>query len=181
MGLANYIEKDGWFMIVFGDTNALASDGSVVNATDGDGQAGNPDQGVAVCVPTRTSAVCICGLRTGSGGRVRAKISEVVAAAKQHKTVPWKKLYNGQFTEPALASATNESGGRFTPLNLRSQGYMHGDAAFIEPLGQWCIVVMSGGRIRQTEAWRKSILIAFSPDGLSWSCVPCTRTDPWRG
>lgn len=160
MGLANYIEKDGWFMIVYGDTNALASDGSVVNATDGDGQAGNPDQGVGV---------------------VRAKISEVVAAAKQHKTVPWKKLYNGQFTEPALASATNESGGRFTPLNLRSQGYMHGDAAFIEPLGQWCIVVMSGGRIRQTEAWRKSILIAFSPDGLSWSCVPCTRTDPWRG
>ena len=57
MGLANYIEKDGWFVILYGDTNALASDGSVVNATDGDGQAGNPDQGVAVCVPTRTSVL----------------------------------------------------------------------------------------------------------------------------
>lgn len=61
------------------------------------------------------------------------------------------------------------SGGRFTPLNLPSQGYMHGDAAYNSHLQQWCIVVMSGGRIQQTDRWRKSVLIAFSADGLLWS------------
>jgi hypothetical protein len=70
MGLANYIEKDGFFQILYGDTNELGPNNEIQNATDGVGQAGNPDQGVAA---------------------VRAKIADVVAAAKQHKSVEWKK------------------------------------------------------------------------------------------
>eukprot|EP01043_Picozoa_sp_COSAG02_P037509 COSAG02_NODE_2822_length_7957_cov_4.624841_1_plen_474_part_00 len=70
MGLANYIEKDGFFQILYGDTNGLGPNNEIQNATDGVGQAGNPDQGVAA---------------------VRAKIADVVAAAKQHKSVEWKK------------------------------------------------------------------------------------------
>ena len=68
MGLANYIEKDGYFHILYGDTNELGPDNEIVNATGGVGSAGNPDQGVAV---------------------VRAKISEVVAAAKQVRKLPF--------------------------------------------------------------------------------------------
>ena len=67
MGLANYIEKDGYFHILYGDTNELGPGNEIINATDGVGSAGNPDQGVAV---------------------VRAKISEVVAAAKQVRKHP---------------------------------------------------------------------------------------------
>jgi hypothetical protein len=47
-----------------------------------------------------------------------------------------------------------------------------GDAAYVSVIKQWCIVVMSGGRIQQTERWRKAILIAFTKDGLSFS--------PWQ-
>lgn len=87
------------------------------------------------------------------------------------------RYYQGAWTEPALAPGTangcrdgcNVSGGKFTPLNLPSQGYMHGDAAYNSHLQQWCIVVMSGGRIQQTDRWRKSVLIAFSTDGFLWS------------
>ena len=39
-------------------------------------------------------------------------------------------------------------------MNLPSQGYMHGDAAYNAALKQWCIVVMSGGRIQETDQWR---------------------------
>ena len=60
MGLANYIETpDGYFQIYYGDSHDLDENNNTRNATDGAGQTGNPDQGVAV---------------------VRAKISDVVAA-----------------------------------------------------------------------------------------------------
>ena len=73
MGLANYIETpDGYFQIYYGDSHDLDENNNIRNATDGAGQAGNPDQGVAV---------------------VRAKISDVVAAAKQHKSAPWMKWH----------------------------------------------------------------------------------------
>ena len=73
------------------------------------------------------------------------------------------KFYKGGWTEPGLAASGgkltegsyNQTGGRFTPLNLPSQGYMHGDAAYNSVLKQWCIVVMSGGRIQLTKEWRQ--------------------------
>ena len=64
------------------------------------------------------------------------------------------------------------SGGKFTPLNLPSQGYTHGDAAYVPAIKQWCIVTASGGRVQDTEQWMRSILIAFTPDGLTFS--------PWQ-
>ena len=157
IGLANYIEKDGFFQIYYGDSNDLGPNNRIINVTNGViGSAGNPDQGVAVA---------------------RAKISDVVAAAKQGKPVSWKKYHEGGWTEPGLAPGTpagcvdgcKEGSGKFTALNLPPQGYMHGDAAYNAALKQWCIVVMSGGRIQMTEKWRKDILIAFSSDGLVWS------------
>eukprot|EP01047_Picozoa_sp_COSAG01_P071856 COSAG01_NODE_11268_length_1969_cov_1.871658_2_plen_150_part_00 len=75
----------------------------------------------------------------------------------------------GKWGEPALAPNTSSSGGKFSPLNLPSQGYMHGDAAYIDSIKQYCIVVMSGGRVRMQDRWRKSILISFSADGFVFS------------
>ena len=63
-------------------------------------------------------------------------------------------------------------GGRFTPLSIDPQGYMHGDAAFCKPLGKFVMVQQSGGRIQQMHAWRQAILLSFSSDGLEWS--------PWQ-
>ena len=154
MGLTNYIEKDGYFWIYYSDTNELVREGGhwkVENMSSQVGSAGNPDQGIAV---------------------VRAKISEVVAAAKQHKVVPFTKYYSGGWDEPAFVDGYGTSGGRFTPLNLPSQGYTHGDAAYVPAIKQWCIVTASGGRVQDTEQWMRSILIAFTPDGLTFS--------PWQ-
>ena len=80
-----YIVKDEYFYIYYGDTHALAANGSVQNTSNSGG--GNPDQGVSV---------------------VRAKVRDVVAAAKQGKGVPWKKHFEGGWTEPAM-------GGKFSP------------------------------------------------------------------
>ena len=90
---------------------------------------------------------------------------------------PWRTNFDvpecdnvqGAWSEPALAPDANSSGGSFTPINLPSQGYMHGDAAYNVALKQYVITVMSGGRIRETDQWRKRILIAFSADGFVWS------------
>jgi hypothetical protein len=96
----------------------------------------------------------------------------------QHKPIEWKKYYQGGWTEPALAPGTaggcqdgcNASGGRFTPLNLPPQGYMHGDAAYNAALKQWCIVVMSGGRIQETDQWR-CVVIDCGPRQQSRVCL----------
>lgn len=158
MGLTNYIEKDGYFMIYYTDTHELncttPTTCTVADAGNqtGSGGGGHPDQGVAVA---------------------RAKIADVVAAAKDHRVANFKKYFEGSWGEPALASGYNCSGGRFTPLNLPVQGYLHGDAAYIPKLRQWCIVTASGGKGAQDgKDWMRKILIAFSADGLRWS--------PWQ-
>ena len=93
----------------------------------------------------------------------RAKVADVIAAAKQHKGVEWKKHFEGEWEEPGMG------GGRFTPLSVEPQGYMHGDAAYCDPLGKFVMVQQSGGRIQQTHAWRQAILLSFSSDGLQLS------------
>ena len=149
MGLSPYIIKDGYFYSYFADTNDLSASGKVVNVTGVPNSAGNPDQGVAV---------------------VRASVASVVDAARRHSVVAWQKYHEGGWDEPAI-------GGAFTPLNLPVQGYMHGDAAFCEPLKKWVIVTQSGGRIEQTEQWRRQILISFSSDGIVWEQWQTVWTD----
>ena len=97
---------------------------------------------------------------------LRAKVSDVIAAAKLHKGVPWHKWHNGSFSKPGIG------GGKFTPLSIDPQGYMHGDAAYCKPLDKFVMVQQSGGRIQQTEQWRQAILLSFSSDGLEWT--------PWQ-
>ena len=84
IGLPAYIVNDDYFHIYYGDSHALEADGSVKIMNNSG--AGNPDQGVAV---------------------VRAKVGDVIAAAKQHKGVEWKKRFEGGWTEPGM-------GGKFT-------------------------------------------------------------------
>ncbi|CAK0844085.1 unnamed protein product [Prorocentrum cordatum] len=140
MGLPSYVVKGGHFYVYYGDSHDLDADGRVQRTAAGGG--GNPDQGVAV---------------------VRASVAEVMVAARRGEAAQWLKYFNGSFSEPAMG------GGRFTPLDLSPQGYMHGDAAWCEPLGQWVMVQQSGGRIREVGAWRKSILLSFSSDALHWT------------
>lgn len=139
-GLPSYIIKEDYFYVYYGDSKDLGPGNTIQNTTVGG--AGNPDQGVAV---------------------VRAPVADVIAAAKQGKVVGWQKYYQGAFTQPAMGN------GKFTPLSLPPQGYMHGDAAFIKPLKMWVMVQQSGGRIRETDTWRKNIILSFSADGLFWS------------
>jgi len=92
----------------------------------------------------------------------RAKVADVVAAAKQLKTTAWFKYHNGTWTEPGL-------GGDFTPVDLRAQGYMHGDAIYIKSLNQYAIVMQSGDKAGDMGDWGKKLGLSFSADGLSWS------------
>jgi len=92
---------------------------------------------------------------------VRAKVDDVVAAARQLKGVPWFKYYNGAWSEPGV-------GGDFTPLNLPAQGYMHGDAIYVKEIDQYAILMQSGDK-KHMDLWRKNLIIAFSPDGITWS------------
>jgi len=101
----------------------------------------------------------------GDGTQVavaRAKVADVVSAAKQLKVTPWFKYHNGQWTEPGI-------GGDFTPLNLKPQGYMHGDAIFVKPLNQYAIVAQTGDKGNDRKHWRKAIVLSFSSDGFNWS------------
>jgi len=92
----------------------------------------------------------------------RAKVADVVAAAKQLKTTPWFKYHSGKWTEPGI-------GGDFTPVDLRAQGYMHGDAIYIKPLNQYAIIMQSGDKGDDSKDWAKKLGLSFSADGLSWS------------
>jgi len=101
----------------------------------------------------------------GDGTQVavaRAKVADVVAAAKQLKVAPWFKYHKGQWKEPGI-------GGDFTPLNLKPQGYMHGDAIFVKPLNQYAIVAQTGDKGHDIKHWRKAIVLSFSSDGINWS------------
>jgi len=101
----------------------------------------------------------------GDGTQVavaRAKVGDVVAAARKLKVTPWFKYHNGSWSEPGV-------GGEFTPLNLKSEGYMHGDALFVKPLNQYAIVAQTGNKAGDKEHWRKEIVLSFSADGIQWS------------
>jgi hypothetical protein len=117
----------GYFQVYYTDTKELLPGNKIDNITV-PGSGGNPDQGVAVA---------------------RAKIADVVAAAKKHTVVPFHKYFDGKWEEAGLAKGYNESAGDFTPLNLPVQHFMHGDAAYIPSIGQWAIVTPSGGFVRR--------------------------------
>lgn len=117
----------GYFQVYYTDTKELLPGNKIDNITV-PGSGGNPDQGVAVA---------------------RAKIADVVAAAKKHTVVPFHKYFDGKWEEEGLAKGYNESAGDFTPLNLPVQHFMHGDAAYIPSIGQWAIVTPSGGFVRR--------------------------------
>jgi len=92
----------------------------------------------------------------------RAKVADVVAAAKQLKTTLWFKYHSGTWTEPGI-------GGDFTPVDLRAQGYMHGDAIYIKSINQYAMVMQSGDKAGEMSTWGKKLGLSFSADGLSWS------------
>jgi len=102
----------------------------------------------------------------------RASVADVVAAARKGKASPWFKYYNGAWTEAGV-------GGNFTALNLPAEGYLHGDAIYIKDINQYAIVAQSGDRSSST--WHKSILLAFSSDGMTWSEWQEVYTDGHAG
>ena len=128
--MANYIVKDGFIMVYYTDSHAWLGADKIpplpappAGSTSQGG--GNPDQGIAVA---------------------RAKLADVIAAAKQRQVVAFRKWHGGKWEEPGFVNGWNSTGGRFTPLSLPVQGYTHGDAAYIPSIKQWALVTFSGGR-----------------------------------
>jgi hypothetical protein len=101
----------------------------------------------------------------------RARVDEVMAAARKFKTVGWRKYHEGAWNESGL-------GGRFTPLNVEPLGFLHGDAAYNEHLRQYILVTRKylyadgKGKVFGSD-WKPAssgaVLIAFSQDGVNWS------------
>lgn len=95
----------------------------------------------------------------------RARMEDVLAAAENMQTTPWKKYYDGEWNENGMG------GGKFTALNLDPKGYLHGDAAYNSYLDKYVLVTRYGKHTGPDglPMTRGSVLIAFSQDGITWS------------
>jgi hypothetical protein len=94
----------------------------------------------------------------------RARVEDVLKKAEFFKTANWNKYYQGKWDEEGL-------GGRFTPLNIKPKGFMHGDAAYNSYLDKYILVTRTGKHVKPDGGAGKtsSVLISFSSDGLHWS------------
>jgi hypothetical protein len=90
----------------------------------------------------------------GIAAVARAPVDEVLSAARQGMTTPWRKYLNAQWTGEGL-------GGMASPLALPNVS-LHGDAAFSTTKGVYVLTGYNHGPGR-------GVWIAFSRDGLSWS------------
>jgi len=102
----------------------------------------------------------------------RAKMEDVLAAAENLRTAPWSKYYNGGWNESGI-------GGRFTPLNIKPYGYLHGDAVYNSYPDKYVLVTrtvkVTGPNGIPGES--SSILISFSKDGINWSDCQIVHED----
>jgi hypothetical protein len=69
-------------------------------------------------------------------------------------------------------------GGKYTPLNIKPLGFLHGDAAYNSYLNRY-IMVTRTGKVREIggPADTSAIVISFSEDGIRWSEWETIHTD----
>jgi len=104
------------------------------------------------------------GIKPGEPARdgiaiARAKVEDVVDAAENGRITVWNKYYQDKWDEPGL-------GGKFTPLSLKTSGYMHGDAAYNSYLKKY-VMTVRGSKWEKVD--KSEIKISFSDDGFNWS------------
>ncbi len=90
-------------------------------------------------------------------GVARAKVSDVLFAARSGEVSPWKKYYNGYYSQPGLR-------GKATPTNLG--GTNHSDAVFNPTTGKAYYVQTS--RIGQSGSGT-SVQLLESTDFVNWN------------
>ena len=89
-----------------------------------------------------------------------AKVSEVLAAAREKRVCEWKKYHNGSFCEPGLR-------GRFSRIidpgewTVDDWGF-HGDAAYSTYLEKYVMTGYNHGK-------KSGYWLSFSDDGIHWS------------
>ena len=95
----------------------------------------------------------------------RAKVEDVLAAAENLQAASWKKYHQGQWNEGGIS-------GKFTPLNIKPLGFLHGDSAYNSHLDRFVLVTRLGkydDTPPEAPSKSSSILLSFSKDGIHWS------------
>lgn len=91
---------------------------------------------------------------------IRAKVSDVVAAARKGQVSPWKKYFDGGWTESAL-------GGKCTELWQAKDGVIHSDAVYSTHTKK---AYMVRQRTKSEEAGQPAWLsLVESTDGINWT------------
>lgn len=88
---------------------------------------------------------------------VRAKVADVLAAARSGASAPWQKFYRGSFCEPAL-------GGKSTPLEVGNPQTRWMDVSYNSAIKKFIMVVAAN-----TTPSKVSLFISFSDDGIAWT------------
>lgn len=110
----------------------------------------------------------------------RALVTDVVAAAKNHTVSPWKKYYEGTWTEDALTGKAS------SVLPYPSDRHdEHGDATYVAPLGKYLLTVYEQEgydyvTFQKSDA-RKGIYMYSSTDGINWGDKRHVYTPPPGG
>jgi hypothetical protein len=88
---------------------------------------------------------------------IRAPVAEVIAAARKGKITPWKKYYNGGWTEPGI-------GGKCTQLMPTDEGTINSDAVYSSYTNKAYML------LSDTAANNDKLLKLYeSTDGISWT------------
>jgi hypothetical protein len=100
---------------------------------------------------------------------MRAKVSDVVTAARSGKVTPWMKYFNGNWNESSI-------GGKCTELWPTTDGIIHSDAVFSTTTNKAYIVrMLSKDASTSQPAW---LSLFESSDGIHWKLtkemVPAT-------
>jgi len=90
-------------------------------------------------------------------GVARAKIADVIAAARKGKNVEWKKYNNGEWDQDGLTGL----GSNFMS-NLDIPFNMHAKATYVPSIRKYLMITFSHGKVK------RDIYLLSSDDGLKW-------------
>jgi hypothetical protein len=92
----------------------------------------------------------------------RAKVADVLAAAKQGKVTAWKKYYDGDWQSPGIGGPASSI------LYLQLEGHDHTDAAYSTFTKKYYLLTVKSSSTATTPATSK---LFESEDGIHWTFV----------
>ena len=102
---------------------------------------------------------------TRRAGTARANMKEVIDAARKGKSFEWKKLKNGQFTEPGLTALSDDM-----LSNHKFDINMHCKATYAPSIGKYLLLTWSSNN------GKPELYLFASSDALNWELAE-TITD----